>query len=158
MNQKSKTSFSWRIIESQCALFTMIQIHDSVFVLFKKKKILKTVLVFSAHSRFEGEEERGKKKKRRQHRVLRKCGSQNGIPGEVIVSASFKGLTFTEWQCKLLGQEDNGKGKESNSKLLYELWNLKGTNCSGSRQLLRHIKLSISHQKKLYFVGSNRVL
>lgn len=41
----------------------MIQIHDSVFFLFrKKKKVLKTVLVFSALSRLGGEEERGKKK------------------------------------------------------------------------------------------------
>lgn len=57
MNQKSKASFSWRIIESQCALFTG---NDSgprlnVFFLFKKKGIKKRVCVLSLQQVRRGE-------------------------------------------------------------------------------------------------------
>lgn len=62
---------------------------QSFSYLKKKKKGIKNRTCVLRPQQVRRRRRRGKKKERRQHRVLKKCGSQNGIPGEVIVSASF---------------------------------------------------------------------
>lgn len=61
---------------------------QSFSYLKKKKKGIKNRTCVLSPQQVRRRRRKGKEK-RRQHRVLRKCGSQNGIPGEVIVPASF---------------------------------------------------------------------